>query len=203
MWTGSLVRVITSLQAWSQGRRRRNDYGLNLWPLSTALPPIAPSVTVSTQISLPLRPLFMPLLSVRPRKLFFSLATDTTVWLLHITGEWGSVSRRGGSPRPPAAPSNPTVTTDETNISENSCSWMSKGKSRSLTVPLSPAQSRSAALLVGNITRPSWYCTVPAQFIANDTLNLGQPVFELLASWKWYRRTKQGPADTEIASTQQ
>lgn len=34
MWTGSLVRMITSLKAWSGGRLWENDYGLNLWLLS-------------------------------------------------------------------------------------------------------------------------------------------------------------------------
>lgn len=31
VWTGSLVRMITSLKAWSRSRLWENDYGLNLW----------------------------------------------------------------------------------------------------------------------------------------------------------------------------
>ncbi len=93
MWTGSLVRMIVSLKAWSGGRLK-HDYGLNLWLLSTSLRKL---------LLLAWWNKFLPA-SVHSAsrcsawKLFFLISHGRCSLTSSIVTEWGSHSGRHNPP---------------------------------------------------------------------------------------------------------
>lgn len=86
MRMGSLVRMISSLEAWSRGRQRENDYGLNLWLLSTGLWTVLLLAGWSKFLSL-FKASIYSASHCSAGKSFFSLATDAVVWVLYIVCE--------------------------------------------------------------------------------------------------------------------
>lgn len=131
MWTGSLVKMVISLKAWSPVRVWENDYGLNLWLLSTG--------------HWTLRLLLLPqwsskfLLPFSFYLLCFSLFGQEIVFFIrHGCRRLSPLySREANIFEDTKDRSNPTVTANDTNISDSLCSSMSTGKLLSICYAVS------------------------------------------------------------------
>lgn len=123
MWTGSLDKMLVSLKAWSPVRLWENDYGLNLWLLSTGHWTLCLLLLLLQWSSKFLFPFsfYLPCFSLFGQEIVFSLDVDTAVWVLCIVIRQTFFEDTKDR-------SDPTVTANDTNISDSSCSWMSTGK---------------------------------------------------------------------------
>lgn len=141
IWMGCLVRVITSLKAWKLRQALRKWLWIKFmtafhWSPNT-------STSVMKQISLFLKPLFTLFLTVL--LLFVFLISYGRRGRSSSYRLWIRLPFRKMQKQPPHCSPNQTMTTNKSNIGENSWSWMTTGKSLSYNIFL------SLPLSLGNI----------------------------------------------------